>query len=76
MVFIKYCVFFPIIFNILRPLPLKHRAAIGCTKNSQPIRVTVHSDLISDELQGMDCSELGKNTIFNEHPVSLLFNIS
>ena len=37
--------------------------------------MTVHSDLRSDELlsfnQGMGCSELGKNTFFNEHPVCL-----
>ena len=60
-------------YNILRPLPRKDRAAIGCTENAQPIRVTVHSDLRSDELlsymQGMACSELGKDTSFNEHPV-------
>ena len=65
--------FFPRIFNILRPLPCKDRAAIGCTENGQPIRVTVNSDLKSDELisymQGMDCSKFGKNTVFNEHPV-------
>ena len=30
--FIKYCVFFPRIFNILRLLPRQHLAAIGCTK--------------------------------------------
>ena len=61
-------------FNILRPLSRQHWAAIGCTVNGQPIRVTVHSDLSSDELlsymQGMGCSELGKNTIFNEHPLA------
>ena len=65
--------FFPRIFNILRPRLRPHLATIGCTVNGQPIRVTVHSDLRSDELlsymQGMGCSELGKNTIFNEHPV-------
>ena len=65
--------FFPRISNILRPLPRKDRAAIGCTKNGQPIRVTVHSDLRSDELisymQEIGCSKFGKNTIFNEHPV-------
>ena len=37
------------IFNILRPLPRKDRAAIGCTENGQPIRVTVHSALRLDE---------------------------
>ena len=58
---------------ILGPLSRQHCAAIGCTENSQLKRETVHSDLRSDELlfymQGMDCSELVKNTIFNEHPV-------
>ena len=50
-------VFFPRIFNILRPLSREDRAAIGCTEN-------VHSDLRLDELlsfkQGMGCSELEK----------------
>ena len=35
-------VFFPKIFNILRSLPRQHWAAIGCTKNYQPIGMTVH----------------------------------
>ena len=43
------------------------------TENGQPIKVTVHSDLRSDELlsymQGMGCSELGKTKFLNEHPV-------
>ena len=56
-------VFFTRIFNILRPLPRQHCAAIGCTKNSQPIIVTVNSDELLSYMQGMDCSELGKNTI-------------
>ena len=46
--------------NFLR----QHWAAIGCAENVQPLRVTVHSNLRSDELlsymQGMGCSELGK----------------
>ena len=45
--------------------PRQNWVAIGCTKNGQPIRVTVHSDLRSDELlsymQGMGCSVLKKN---------------
>ena len=41
-VFIKYCVFFPRILESLPPLPRQHSAAIGCTKNYQPIGVTVH----------------------------------
>ena len=61
-------------YNILRPLPRKDRAAIGCTEKGLSIRMTVHWDLRSDELisymQGMGCSKFRKNTIFNEHPVS------
>ena len=42
-VFIKYCVFFPRILESLPPLPRQHSAdAIGCTKNYQPIGMTVH----------------------------------
>ena len=49
--FIRYCVFFPRIFNILLPLPGQQwAAAIGCTENGQPIRVTVHLDLRSAEM--------------------------
>ena len=68
-------VFLSRIFNILRPLLRQHLAVISCTKNGQPIRVTVHSPSCTVELLfymlllGMDCSELGKNTILNEHPV-------
>ena len=40
-VFIKYCVFFPRILESLPPLPRQHSAAIGCTKNYQPIGMTV-----------------------------------
>ena len=71
-VFIEYCVF----FNNLRYFstsPYLSWSAIGCTENGQSIRVTVHSDLRSDELlssmQGMGCCELRKIAIFNEHPV-------
>ena len=57
--------FFPRIFNILWPLPRKDRAAISCAENGQPIRVTVHSDLSSDDLisymQGI--GKFGKKTI-------------
>ena len=43
----KYvCKSFQRIFNIWRPLLRQPWAAIGCTKNGQPIRVTVHSDLL------------------------------
>ena len=34
--------FFPRIIESLLPLPRQHSAAIGCTKNHQPIGVTVH----------------------------------
>ena len=63
-VIIKYCVFFSRIFNILRSLSRPHWATIGCTENGQPIRVTLHPDLL--HMQGMGCSEFEK-TIFNEH---------
>ena len=43
-------VFFTKKINILRPLPCKDRAAIGCAENGEPIRMTVHSGLRSDEL--------------------------
>ena len=61
--------------NILQPLPSKDRAAIGCTEHGQPIRMTVHSDLRSDELisymicRGWIAVNLEKNSIFIEHPV-------
>ena len=35
-------VFFPRILESLPPRPRQHLAAIGCTKNYQPIGVTVH----------------------------------
>ena len=38
--------FFSRILQNLLPLPQQHSAAICCTKNSQPIRVTVHSHCI------------------------------
>ena len=41
-VFIKYCVFFPRILESLPPLLCQHSAAIGCTKNYQPIGMIVH----------------------------------
>ena len=52
-----------------------HSAAIGCTKNYQPIGVTVHShwelwnSLTAMYRWGRGCSELWKNTMFLEHPV-------
>ena len=78
-VFIKKC-----IFSFLKnsqscaTFLRQHWTAIGWTENVQPIIVTVHSDLRSVELlsytQGVGCSELGKNTILNEHPVTHVRN--
>ena len=39
-------VFFPKNFESLWPLPHMHSAAIGYTKNYQPIGVTVHSHCV------------------------------
>ena len=40
-------VFFPRIFESLPPLPRQHHSAvIGCTKNYQPIGVTIHSHCV------------------------------
>ena len=68
--------FFPRILESLPPLPLKHSAAIGCTKNYQPMWVSVHSHCVESfegRLQrcrrGKGCSEFWKNTTFPEHPV-------
>ena len=41
--------FFPRMFNILRLR--QHWAVIGCTKNGQPIGVTVHSHYFESLLQ-------------------------
>ena len=62
-VFFKYCV--PRTFKTLQPLPRQ----LGCywLFRKWPITVTVGSTLRS--LTGMGCTELGKNTLFNEHPV-------
>ena len=79
-VFIKYCgFFFPRIVESLSPLPRQLSAAIGFTKNCQPIGVTVHSrcvesfeGLLQRCRRGRGCSELWKNTIFPEHPVTCM----
>ena len=60
--------FFPRILQSLPPLPIY----IGCTKNYQPIGLTVHSHCI-ESFEGLlqqcrrrrGCSELWKNTIFS-----------
>ena len=71
--------FFPRILESLPPLPRQHSAAIGCTKNYQPIGVSVHSHcvesfegLLQQCRRGRGCSKYEKNTIFPEHPVSQL----
>ena len=65
-------VFFPRILESLPPLPHQHSAAIGCTKNYQPIGVTVHSHcvesfggLLQRCRRGRGCSELGKKHNFS-----------
>ena len=68
--------FFPRILESLPPLPRQHSAAIGCTKNYQPIGVTVHSHCVESS-EGLSYSDLGeggvavyykRKTIFPEHP--------
>ena len=51
-VFIKYCVFFQEFSKYLPPLPRQHSAAIGCTKNYQPIGVTAFSHCV-ESLEGL-----------------------
>ena len=68
----KIVFFFSRIFIILPPLPFKHWAAIGCTKNFQPIGVTAHSYWkvsYSDLGEEGVASNCEKNTIFPEHPI-------
>ena len=71
---IQYCVFFPRVFNILRPLPRQPwAAAIGCTENGQPIIVTMYiqiSDHMSSSPTCRGWDVIGKKAkFFNEHPV-------
>ena len=42
--------FFPRILESLPPLPRAHSAAIGCTKNYQPIGVTVYSHCVESDV--------------------------
>ena len=65
------------------PLPRQHTAAIGCTKNYQPIWVTVHLHCVESFeglsqrcRRGRGCSELWKNTIFLEHPVGTYVKVN
>ena len=69
-------IFFPRILDSLPPLPYRHSAAIGCTKNYKPLGVTVHSHcvdsfkgLLQQCKRGRGCSGLGRGTVFPEHPV-------
>ena len=69
--------FFPRIFESLSPLPRQYSAAIGCTKDYQPIGVTVQSyctESFENLLQqyvgkGWVAVDNEKNTNFPEHPV-------
>ena len=80
--FVKYCVF----ARIPKSLPTLRRhysAAIGCTKNNEPIGVTVHSHCIeSFKVPYNDVGEGGvavnckKNTIFPEHSVCISYGIA
>ena len=55
-------------FIILRPFPREDRAAFSCTEKGQLKRVTVHTDLRSDELisymQGIVCSKYLMKTLY------------
>ena len=62
---------FPRIFESLPPLPRQYSAAIGCTKNYQPIGGTVHSHFVESVegllqrcKRGRCCSELWKTQFF------------
>ena len=74
----KIFCFFPRILKSLPTLPGQHSAAIGCTKNYQPIGVTVLYTRIALRALKVSYSDVGeggvvvnceKNTIFPEHPV-------
>ena len=74
---IKYIPRFP---QSLPPLHRQHSAAIGCTKNYQPIGATVHSHCelwrsLRACRRGRGCSESWKYTFFSEHPVIHHFKI-
>ena len=71
-VFIKYRVLFPRILESLPPLPRQHSAAIGCSKNYQPIGVTVRALKVtySDVSEGGAAVNCEKIIIFPEHPIS------
>ena len=61
------------ILESLLPLPRQHSAAIGCTKNYQPIDETVHWHCVesySDVGEGGVAVNCEKKKTFSEHPVS------
>ena len=60
--FVKDCVFFPRILESLPALPLQHSAAIGCTKNCQPIGVTVHTHCV-ESFEGLFNSDVGEGGV-------------
>ena len=71
--------FFLKFLESLPPLLRQHSAAIGCTKNYQPIGMTVHQrcvesfdGLLQRFRRGRGCSESWKTTIFIEHPQVVL----
>ena len=78
--FIKYCVIFQEFSKVCHLSPRQHSAAIGCTKNYQPIGVTVYNRIALGALRvsNSDLGEVGvevncdKNTIFPGHPVDLM----
>ena len=54
--------YFPRILESLRPLPRQHLAAIGFTKNYQPIGVTVHTYIALRALN-VSYSDLGEGGV-------------
>ena len=60
-VFIKYC-FFRGILESLPPLPRQHLASIGCTKNYQPIGVTVYTRIALSALK-VSYSDVGEGWV-------------
>ena len=55
-------VFFPRILESLPLLPRQHMVAIGCTKNYQPIGVTVHSHCV-ESFEGLLHSDVDKGGV-------------
>ena len=62
-VFTKYCVFFSRILESLPPLPRQqHSAAIGCTKNYQPIGVILYTRIALRALK-VSYSDVGERGV-------------